>query len=434
MKTKILILFLAFLVSGTISAEIIKVEIGDLYYNLDDTDYTAEVTCMNDQKAVPYQDNYPWTTVVIPSYVIYESAKYKVNRIGELAFHACDDLTSITIPNSVTSIGNDAFSECKKLTSIAIPNSVTSIGGWVFSSCTRLTSVTIPNGVKAITDYMFYFCRNLNNVAIPNSVTRIGHHAFGLCGLKSITIPSSVTTIGNLAFEDTSLESITCEAVIPPEGEPEIVYDWDQGQWKGMEQSDVFLDWYFNFTIPLYVPVNSVEAYKESGVWWKFYQNTFPIQAPRTNVTRVTVNPTDNSAIIKWPTVSGAYAYELVIEDKKGNIVFDLNFNEQGQLLSIVFNAPKRTNAPQQTQTSGFSYTVRGLDSGTTYDLTVMAKNSDGEILDSTTISFTTTGEALGIDNVDALQQNLQHKFIKDGQLLIQQGNKTFNAQGARVK
>ena len=73
-------------------------------------------------------------------------------------------MTSITIPNSVTSIGNNAFSGCRGLTSVTIPNSVTSIGEYTFEGCSSLTSVTIPNSVTSIGDWAFAYCKNIENV------------------------------------------------------------------------------------------------------------------------------------------------------------------------------------------------------------------------------------------------------------------------------
>ena len=120
-------------------------------------------------------------------------------------------MTSITIPDSVTSIGSGAFSGCTGLTSITIPDSVTSIGSSAFSGCTGFTSITIPNSVTSIGSSAFSGCKGLTSVTIPDSVTSIGSSAFSGCtGLTSVTIPDSVTSIGWSAFSDcTNLETVT---------------------------------------------------------------------------------------------------------------------------------------------------------------------------------------------------------------------------------
>ncbi|MEE0977556.1 MAG: leucine-rich repeat domain-containing protein, partial [Bacteroidales bacterium] len=126
------------------------------------------------------------------------------------AFMDCHSLTSVTIPNSVTSIGEWAFEGCISLTSVNIGNSVTSLNYGVFDSCINLTSVTIPNSVISIGKQAFNDCYSLTSVTIGNSVTYIGKWAFEDCySLTSVTIPNSVTSIGEQAFRYcTSLESI----------------------------------------------------------------------------------------------------------------------------------------------------------------------------------------------------------------------------------
>ena len=143
----------------------------------------------------------------------FTELKYFTNliKINNNAFRECNLLTSVTIPDSVTSIGDNAFSDCTSLTSITIPDSVITIGNYAFSYCDSLTSVTIPDSVTTIGYCAFSGCDSLTSVTIGNSVTTIGYCAFSGCdSLTSVTIPDSVITIGNGAFEDcTSLTSIT---------------------------------------------------------------------------------------------------------------------------------------------------------------------------------------------------------------------------------
>ena len=134
-----------------------------------------------------------------------------VTTIGDEAFYRCYSLTSVTIGNSVTTIGSSAFEYCRSLESVTIPDSVTTIGYSAFSSCASLERVTIGNSVTTIGSSAFKYCNSLERVTIGNSVTTIGSSAFYNCNsLTSITIPNSVTTIGSSAFYDCeSLTSVT---------------------------------------------------------------------------------------------------------------------------------------------------------------------------------------------------------------------------------
>ena len=124
-----------------------------------------------------------------------------VTNIGDSAFYGCTSLTSINIPDGVTSIGYDVFRDCTNLTSINIPDGVTSIGEYAFKDCSSLTSINIPDGVTSIGKSPFYDCTSLTGITIPNGVTEIGDSAFEDCtSLTSINIPDGVTSIGNDAF------------------------------------------------------------------------------------------------------------------------------------------------------------------------------------------------------------------------------------------
>ncbi|MCL2810825.1 MAG: leucine-rich repeat domain-containing protein [Clostridia bacterium] len=139
----------------------------------------------------------PQGALVIPG----EVDGYTVTSIFEEAFSACNDLTSVTIPDGVTKIGDFAFAWSSSLTSITIPDSVKSLGNGVFAGCDKLTGVIIPNSVTSIGDSAFSNCTSLTSITIPDSVTTIGSGAFAQCEkLTSITIPSSVTKIGSNPF------------------------------------------------------------------------------------------------------------------------------------------------------------------------------------------------------------------------------------------
>lgn len=116
-----------------------------------------------------------------------------VTTIGHAAFFN-SAVTSVTIPDSVTSISDGAFINCPKLTNISIPNSVTYIGFSAFSSCTSLKSITLPSSLSFISGALFLGCSQLTTIHIPVSVTSIGNNAFADCpSLMTVTYPGSKT-------------------------------------------------------------------------------------------------------------------------------------------------------------------------------------------------------------------------------------------------
>ena len=161
-----------------------------------------------------------------------------VTSIGEDAFAGCNSLPVVnniryagpylvgatdktlptyTIREGTRYIGISAFQNCSNLVEITIPEGVTSIGNYAFENCSSLTSITIPDGVTSIGEYAFRGCNGLTSITIPEGVTSIGKYAFSGCSsLVEITISEGVTSIGNYAFENcSSLTNITIpESVI----------------------------------------------------------------------------------------------------------------------------------------------------------------------------------------------------------------------------
>ena len=118
--------------------------------------------------------------------------------IGKYAFCYCENLTSVTIPNSVTKSEDFVFSSCSSLTSVTIPDSVTKIGKYAFQSCSSLTRVTIPDSVNTIGIDAFYNCKNLTSVyckaIIPPSLDNIGVFFDNASGRK-IYVPTEAVDV-----------------------------------------------------------------------------------------------------------------------------------------------------------------------------------------------------------------------------------------------
>ena len=129
-----------------------KEEIIDgINYRLNEETKTAEVI----NKSDGYEGD-----IIIPATVVFDEYTYRVTGIGTEAFHECDSLTSIIIPDTVRSIGKDAFWECTSLTSVVIPNGVTSIEEGAFRCCEKLTDITIPEVLGALEGVLSYVaCR-----------------------------------------------------------------------------------------------------------------------------------------------------------------------------------------------------------------------------------------------------------------------------------
>ena len=200
-----------------------------------------------------------------------KSTQYQSFTFGEDVEHipnclcaGLSNISSVTIPNGVTSIGDRAFENCSGLTSVTIGESVTSIGSSAFSGCSSLTLLTIPNSVTSIGSSAFYSCTSLISVTIPNSVTSIGSYAFDDCK---------------------NLVSFTSLAINPP---------------------SIGTIWGNDIRPVCYVPCGSLPAYATSS--WKTQCSQFIEQSPYTitlipsdsthGVAKVTSRPDCNSAIL----------------------------------------------------------------------------------------------------------------------------------------
>ena len=233
-----------------------------------------------------------------------------ISKIGDFAFNGCG-FSSITIPDGVTSIGESAFQACS-LRSVSLPESVTVIGSAAFAGCNELVSISIPERVTSIKSYTFQGCSKLASISIPDGVTSVGLVAFQNCtSLQSIDLPQTVNQIGYSAFSGcTSLSSITIKAETIPTGGQNMFSNTNN--------------------CPIYVPAESVEAYK-SAQYWSSYADRIQQEQP-SNVIYYT--STDGNIVTPYDvTIFGANIVSNEYVNGRGAIIFD------GDVRSIGKNA-----------------------------------------------------------------------------------------------
>lgn len=199
---------------------------------------------------------------------------------GILTAFAPYGITEYTIPDGVISLGNAVFYTCNELESLTIPNSVASIGQNAlyssgikkfngkfasedgccviiddeiirFAVACEKTSYTIPDKVTKIGYCAFDGAKNIESITLHNNVKSIAYYAFRYCNLSEVTIPESVTSIGHQAFNyNNNLLSIYCKPTTPPRGAPTMFTS--------------------NSAAKIYVPMGSVETYKAENYWEEY--------------------------------------------------------------------------------------------------------------------------------------------------------------------
>jgi len=155
----------------------------------------------------------------------------QVTRIDTLAFNGCTGLTSIFVPDSVTSIGMDTFRGCTKLKKVKLPDTITSIGLDCFAECSSLSSINLPPGLSEIELGTFNGCISLTDIAIPANVKTIETDAFYKCtGLTAVNLPEKLSQIHPSAFRGCSnLTSFSISGDNPSFTEAEgILYSKDK--------------------------------------------------------------------------------------------------------------------------------------------------------------------------------------------------------------
>ena len=250
-------------------------------------------------------------------------------------------------------------------------------------------------------------------VILERGITGIGNNAFnGFVKVGKIELPSTLTSIGANAFAGCrKLYDIYSYAVEPPVAENTS---------------------FANYNVYLHVPCDNLRDYQMDAVFGSFkYIQCIGAENTTTDGT-VTVTPSDNEAVFVWRADESAATYNLEIR-KDGQVFCTLIFNAQGQLTSIAF-APARNGqthrAAEQTG-AGFRFTVTGLSESTHYTFGMTVKDATNATLQTYTGEFNTTSVATSLDN--ATTETTAQKVIRDGQVLILRGDKTYTPMGVEV-
>ncbi len=246
-----------------------------------------------------------------------------ITRIEYNAFNRCQKLALTKLPAALTFIGASAFCDMKAMTgtmiiptgvktmesdafrntnisSVVIPEGITSMGTNIFYDCALLSNVSLPKDITTITDRMFEYCKSLESIDLPNELRLIGYASFYGSGLTSILLPDSLKDVGDWAFSNTKLRTFRVPDTFTDDlgahclencKQLKSVYfglNQDYSQWSSftavygcdsLELMRIYAgtppksDTYakdFRFNCVLEVPEDQIALYKEANFWKDF--------------------------------------------------------------------------------------------------------------------------------------------------------------------
>ncbi len=382
--------------------------------------------------------------LVLPkTFVGYSGNSYPVTSIGNSwAFIDCSDVASVTIPESIEYIHPEAFSHLPRLTevvwrartypdctqgvtpfyqegsfdlrrqikSFTFGENVQNIPAYLCAGMSTVRSMQLPNSVKKIGFGAFAGCTGVSQLSLGTGLEHIADSAFAGCSrVSAVTLPTGLADIGNYAFEGTSLVEIASYATLPP-----------------LAESTTFP--HYNATLS--VPCDLLQDYRRDVIFGNFASIKCIGADEVETINEVTVEPSANDAVFTWPSEAQASTYTLEIR-KDGEVFCTLIFNGFGQLMGIAFapssDGANPANRAAASTSSGYRFTVTGLDeaSAYTYDLTV--KDADDKVVRNYTGTFATDG-ATALHNVE-----MQEIHTENGRIVCDSDFQIFDLLGRNV-
>ena len=289
---------------------------------------------------------------------------------------------------------------------------------WKLSEDGKLTisgEGEIPNYTLGSQPWAEYVAE-IKEVVVGEGITHIGSGVFGMhANIEKAYLPATLLTIGASAFAFTpKLTEIVCAAIyVPTLGEYALP--------KISDETDRYI----------YVWNYMVSEYQNDANWNIHEIRPFGVEATSldASVEASAQADSENSLYINWLQVNGATVYVITLTAEDGSFSIEVRVNAKGEVTSYVRKAPSRPNYVLTEEAEGWSLLINGLEYGKNYNITILAQNGEQTIATFNTSTSTITES---IENQSF--EIINHKFIKDGQLLIEKNGKTFNAQGAEIK
>jgi hypothetical protein len=155
-------------------------------------------------------------TVIIPDSILYNDKYYQVTAMVNAAFSEAR-LSSVSLPDAITTLNSSAFYKCKYLRQVKWPANLRVIGDGAFFMCEALESAMLPKGVKELQDDAFWRCGSLRELSLGDSLEVLGHLAFSHCEkLESVVLPATLKNLSGGAFFDChGLRLIDCRIPEP---------------------------------------------------------------------------------------------------------------------------------------------------------------------------------------------------------------------------